>query len=639
MKTDSIITQARIASQRQGGFNPVANLTPQSLTSQITNFKAGYLSSLAYTFEAIEERDYALQTDAPKRYKSVSRIPWEIAILDGYQQDAEAQRHAAALRHFYNNVECAEALEPQKRGGFPMLVRTMARAFGHRYSIHELIWQPRDPVWETINDKPVLREGLTAQAIWVPLYFFESRTGALRFIREPYGLDGVEMPEGEWLTTIGDGLLIASVICWMYKRLSFQDWVTYNGKFGIPGIHGKTDAAKDSPEWNNFVEAVQDFANDWYAVTNMAGTIELLKADGGATLPMRELVTKMDDAITKMWRGGNLASQTSDKAGDVGANIQGDERDLLEADDAEVITETLNTQLDPFIIRWYFGENVSPLAYVRLAKPKKQNAAVELAIDNGLAALGVLQSKQAVAERYGRTIAGKGEEAVSSPPSAVSPEGAGPSAPPFRRAANYDPNQPRDEDGQWAADGGSGRSPFAVGEGLQPNRRKYTIDQSRSILAKRGLVSTSATEKTADGQLVQVFTVTHEKTGAQRRMTPDQKKLLLADIEREHGKVESQRDFRSANAAPAAPVRPLADSPAQLLAAATAADLAPVRARLDAILALDDEAAFRSELAALQAELPQLLQTVNREPRTANILEKIIGTALLEGLTAKETQS
>jgi phage gp29-like protein len=408
LKDQSIITLDRIRSQRQAAFNPIANLTPSSLASQIAAFKGGYLSGLAYTFEALSERDYSLQTDATKRYKSVSRNPWEVAIIAGHQQNPDAIRHKAALEFFYNNISCTDAMEPHARGGAAMLFRTMARAIGHRYQPHEIVFNPQDPVW----DGDTLRAGLSATFTAVPLYFFESRTGPLRFIREPYGLDGVEMPDGEWMVTVGDGLLLASAICWMFKQLALKDWVSYNGKFGLPGIHGKTDAAKDSPEWNAFVEAVENFANDWYAVTNLSGLIELIKTDGGASIPMREMVLKMEEAITKMWRGGDLASQSSGTSGAVGAQGQNSERDMLEADDCEMISETLNAQVDPHVIRWHFGEDVQPLAYFKIAKPKQQNAETEIKVDQALTALGIPQSKQAVAERYGRTIAADGEEAV-----------------------------------------------------------------------------------------------------------------------------------------------------------------------------------------------------------------------------------
>jgi hypothetical protein len=604
------------------------------LTSQINNWKAGYLSSLAWTFEAIEERDYQIRADAPKRYKAVSRNPWEVVIIAGHQDNPVALRHKAMLEYFYNNVTVAEGIEANVRGGFPLLVRQMARAVGHRYSNHEIVWRPQNPVFvgqaprlpnrqSRATDAVALQAGLTASFTWLPLYFFESTKGRLRYIREPYAVDGVEMPDGEWLTTVGDGLLLSSAIAWMYKTMALKDWVIYNGKFGIPGIHGKTDAQFGSAEWDQFVEAVEDFANDWYAVTNKSGEITTIKGEGGATIPMEKLLQKMDDAITRLWRGGDTATQSTEGDGQ-GVSSQRDEKEILEADDCEVITETLNAQVDPFVIRWYDGDGVTPLAYIKVKPPQKQNAAIELSVDTGLKALGVTQDPEALAERYGRTVSeveepdetadlprsGRGEDATD--------------------AGNYDPSQPRDEEGQWTDDGAGGGSgnPFATAT-TKPSRRKYTIDQADELLKRRGLTRKHGTE-IQDGRIVSVFEVTDTKTGKARKLSGDQMKLLLTDIEERSGRTFAQRDFAAANVAP----DKLTAESRQLLAAALATDLAPVAARLETILAINDDATMLAELKALAADLPGLMPEKN--PAAAAVLEKIIGTKLIEGLTEKD---
>jgi phage gp29-like protein len=68
----------------------------------------------------------------------------------------------------------------------------------------------------------------------------------------------------------------------------------------------------------------------------------------------------------------------------------------------------------------------------------------------------------------------------------------------------------------------------------------------------------------------------------------------------------------------------------KLIAESFSSDLAPVRARLETILALEDDAALKAELKALQADLPTLLP---KDSAAAVALEKLIGTALLESLT------
>jgi phage gp29-like protein len=94
------------------------------------------------------------------------------------------------------------------------------------------------------------------------------------------------------------------------------------------------------------------------------------------------------------------------------------------------------------------------------------------------------------------------------------------------------------------------------------------------------------------------------------------------------------RPLRATDTAPSNPVGrggPTAPLSRDLLAAALAEDLAPVRTRLETILALEDDAAMKAELAALQKDLPSLLPLT--ASRAAEALSRIIGTALLESLT------
>jgi hypothetical protein len=73
----------------------------------------------------------------------------------------------------------------------------------------------------------------------------------------------------------------------------------------------------------------------------------------------------------------------------------------------------------------------------------------------------------------------------------------------------------------------------------------------------------------------------------------------------------------------------------QALAQATAADLQPVRLRLQRIMQITDPEIMREKLVAFRADLPQLLLDINADPESALVMEKILGTALANGLTAQ----
>jgi phage gp29-like protein len=70
----------------------------------------------------------------------------------------------------------------------------------------------------------------------------------------------------------------------------------------------------------------------------------------------------------------------------------------------------------------------------------------------------------------------------------------------------------------------------------------------------------------------------------------------------------------------------------EALAKAMAADLTPVRARIEAALALEDDQAMLDELSRLDAELPALLVEICKSPQAEQALEESLTAALFNGL-------
>jgi phage gp29-like protein len=68
------------------------------------------------------------------------------------------------------------------------------------------------------------------------------------------------------------------------------------------------------------------------------------------------------------------------------------------------------------------------------------------------------------------------------------------------------------------------------------------------------------------------------------------------------------------------------------LARAVADDLAPMRARVEAILKIQDEAIFKTKLAEFNADLDALKADLGRDPKMARELERIIAAAFADGL-------
>jgi phage gp29-like protein len=207
-------------------------------------------------------------------------------------------------------------------------------------------------------------------------------------------------------------------VAYMFKQLSLKDWVSYSEKFGTPGLLAKTTAAKDSAEWQVVVEAVEAFGQDWSAVVNEGSSIELIEAKGAGSLPFPSLVERMDRAIATICRGADLSTLSAGSGAGQGASLQGDEGDLMEQDDAELITETLQ-RIDRIIIAQLYGEE--PLAYVQIQVPKRPDNADTRANLTLLRDSGVPISAQWARDQFGVPAPIAGEATLTAPAPAAAP--------------------------------------------------------------------------------------------------------------------------------------------------------------------------------------------------------------------------
>lgn len=427
------VTPERVVREIQGRFNPIRGLTPDLLSRRLEMFRVGFIRDVALTWDAMEERDINLKNVASKRKKAASRCDWEILTTD---ESDEAKQQKEALEFFYNNLRATSVMEQNQRGGISLLIRQMLDALGKRFAVHEIVWKPQSSVGVIDIQRGTADAGsgetplyldslLTAEFRFCPLWFFENRTGRLRFIQTPFGVDGIDMREGDWLVTVGDGLMEACSVAYMFKQMSLKDWVAFSEKFGLPGVLGKTDATKDSPEWQAMLDAVKSLVNDWSAVCNRSAEIELLEPKNGASnLPFPPLVEYMDRKIAAIWRGADLSTISQGKEG-VGASLQGDEGDLLLEDDCQLVSETLNEQVDRFAIRFLFGPQARVLAYVKVLPPNKQNVDLDLKVDDFLVRNGAPLSVRGTMERYGRPLPEAGDDLLRLPSPQPSPPGEG----------------------------------------------------------------------------------------------------------------------------------------------------------------------------------------------------------------------
>jgi phage gp29-like protein len=391
MKTVSQISENRIRHSMRARFNPIKSLTPDSLSRMLDEFANGYLHSTALVWESIEHRDDVVQSVSSKRKKSVARLDWEILTID---PSNDAALHKNALEYFYDNLQAINAYDKNERGGFGLLVKQMMDAIGKKYAVHEIIFKTNN----TLNTAPSPFPQLTATFRFVPLWFFENTTGQLRFLESDYATSGLQLDQGSWLITVGDGLMEATSIAYLFKHLPLRDWLVYCERNGMPGVKGVTDAIPGSLQWEAARDAVEDFGAEFNALMSQGTNIEAIDLSTHGELPYPKLVDRMDRAISALWRGSDLS--TLSRSSSIGASLQTSESTILLEDDANMISETLNEQVDRYVIRYLFGDT-QPKAYIRLITPSSDNEKDTIAIYHTLYEMGVPLAVEDIREKFG----------------------------------------------------------------------------------------------------------------------------------------------------------------------------------------------------------------------------------------------
>ncbi len=387
VKRSSRVGSQYVQTASESRFSPLRDLTPEMLVMYIECFEAGDFAWLDRTMRAMESRDDIWKVSAAKARKDISRRRWQCAPLEGFEGDPAAEAQAQKLREFYTSLRCTDFKCRNVSSGIRGLVAGVMRAYNDMWSVHEVIYEPRAD------------GSLRAELVRCPLEWFTLRGGMICLAAD--GRDPQPLEPGGWLVAQSDGVGVACAVAYMFKRLALGDWAVYSGRCGHPGIHGKTSAAKGTQQWTDFVAALKKFGKEWACATGLDDVIEKIDLSVAGTLPYPGLVERMDRAIASLQRGADLSTMSAGQGAGDGASLQGDEADIIAADNCEMVTEACRSQIDPVVISWWFGD--APVkAGFRLIPPQRDTIDRDLKIDAQLSSQGVRLSKRDALSRYER---------------------------------------------------------------------------------------------------------------------------------------------------------------------------------------------------------------------------------------------
>ena len=444
-KRGPALSRQTVALEQLMKGNALWGANPDVLVNAVTAYHGGNIAQLAKIVDAYERQDDVAATGRMKRDASVARCEHTVLIEEGHEDDPRAQLHRETLQRFWATVRCTSAFNRAERGGIRLLKKQMMSARTHGWSAHNILWH---------TDGGALR----AEFVQIPMWHFENLTGELRFREHVTDWYGVPLWDGGWLINTATPIGPAVALACCAKRMSLQDWMLFSERAATPGLLGKTTAAPGTDAWNNLCEMLQRWSRAWTGAVDKDTEITPVSLNTG-TPPMPQLVERMDRAIAALYRGADLS--TISKGEGLGASLQGEESDMLEADQCAEISEALHEQVDRLVIRYECGDD-EPLAYIWIEPVSKPDVETNTKVDNHLAQFGIRLSKRDMLQRYGRAEAADVEDALE-PPAQGGMDGQPgpfgglpnerPPQPPRNLLANRLQNAPRGTDGQRAVSG------------------------------------------------------------------------------------------------------------------------------------------------------------------------------------------
>ena len=444
-KRGPALNRQTVAMEQLMKGNALWGANPDTLVTAVTAYHSGNIAQLAKIVDAYERQDDVAATGRMKRDASVARCEHTVLVEEGHEDDPRAQLHRETLQRFWATIRCTSAFNRAERGGIRLLKKQMMSARTHGWSAHNILWH---------TDGGTLR----AEFVQIPMWHFENLTGELRFREHVTDWYGVPLWDGGWLVNSATPIGPAVALACCAKRMSLQDWMLFSERAATPGLLGKTAAAPGTEAWNNLCDMLNRWGRAWVGAVDKDTDITPVNLNTG-TPPMPQLVERMDRAIAALYRGADLS--TISKGEGLGASLQGEESDMLEADQCAEISEALHEQVDRLVIRYECGDD-EPLAYIWIEPVSKPDVESNSKIDNHLAQFGIRLSKRDMLQRYGRAEAADDSDALE-PPAQGFGDGQSPSfgglpnerrLPMLRKPlANRLQNAPRGADAQRAVSG------------------------------------------------------------------------------------------------------------------------------------------------------------------------------------------
>lgn len=336
-------------------------LKPDRLASILRAAVNGDADQYLILAEEVEEREPHYRSVLNTRKLAVSGLPINIASAgDDAHNKAIADDVEELLQRAEAEALVLDMLDGLAKGFAPVEIiwkRDLSRWEPERYELRS----QRHFVWdrETLS-KPRLRTFANS--------FEGEELAPFKWI-----LHAPKLASGIPLRT---GLAMPACLCFMAKRYTVADWLTFLDVFGMPVRIGKFPASMQKRK-KELLQAVASIGTDAAAVIPMEMAIEFLESkSSGGNSPFRESAEYWDKQTSKVVLGQTMSSDDGSSL----AQSKTHERVRFDirAADARAIAATLNRDLIiPFVQLNYGPQERYPKAWFKTTEPEDVAKLVE----------------------------------------------------------------------------------------------------------------------------------------------------------------------------------------------------------------------------------------------------------------------
>jgi hypothetical protein len=455
----------------------------------------------------------------------------------------------------------------------------------------------------------------------------DGRYGAWYWNPEAKSMFAASLGEANRLDLVRDRILVRThprpideiaLIKWLRQNLSQKDWDSFIEIYGIPGCVIIMPSNIPSGQETAYKSSAEDVSEGASGALPNGSDVKFSDSPRGVT-PFKDHLNYLSEKLVLAGTGGLLTMLSAPGSGTLAGSAHMEAFEMIARAEARKISEVFQKQLDKTLLAAAFpGKPI--LAYFDIAANEETD--VTEIIDHAvkLSQAGYKMDSAQLAEKTGYTLSA----APVAPPQEAGFSGQGSEIQNRQRDTisihnNFDPSQPRDEDGQWTATGG-GAPVDSIEEGQRRN-----AEISKWATAK-GETQAKVLSKISRKVFRKGLSIEQAAAEVYAQREKEQRKAVGDDVYEQFKKTKIKNSALLTNAIPA-------------IADALSNDLQPVRERLAIIMQVEDPELRNSALTKLQTDLPAILKKQATAPECAKAIEDTLAAAMANGMqqTARPT--